>query len=172
MKSVIFSLALLLLPLGAAAQDAAVTPRFGTVQYEATLTAMPDYAAARTELDTLRAAYTREMERNESEFQRKFSEFLQGQKDFPTNIMQKRQKELQTLLEQSVAYREEVGRLLAEAEAEALAPVRQKLNDAIQRVGTQMRLSFIFNTDGGALPFVATDGEVVDVTPMVQEQLR
>ena len=174
-----------LMPLCAAAQDvqdapapveeqevAAPAPRFGVLSYESLLTSMPQYAAAIASAESVREAYDKEMARSESEFQRKFAEFLQGQKDFPLNIMQKRQKELQQLMEQGVAFRQEVQKLLAQAREDALRPVRAQLDAAIKAVGAEHALSFIFNVDGGTLPFIGGTGEVIDVTPLVQAKLQ
>ena len=50
-------------------------------------------------------------------------------------IKQKRQADLQSLLDRNTQFRNESMRLLKQAEQDALAPVKQKLNKAIQSVG-------------------------------------
>ena len=128
--------------------------QFGYLSYNDIFQRMPEYAEAQDSFAQLKAKYDAEAERAEDEFQRKFAEFLQGQKDFPATIMQKRQMELQDLMDKSVAFRQETQRLLKQAEAELQAPVADKLNKAIQAVAAEQGLTFVLNTDNNAVPFI------------------
>ena len=166
MSKKILILLLLCLPLGATLQA-----KFGYLSYNELFKAMPEYAAAQDNLNKLKQKYDKEAVRAEEEFQRKFADFLQGQKDFPANIMQKRQKELQDLQEKGIAFKEEVQKLLALAEQELQATVVQKLNEAIKAVGTERGYSYIVNTDGQAYPYInPAEGE--DATLFVKEKLQ
>ena len=148
------------LPLNADAQ------KFGFLSYDGTLKAMPGYAIVQTNLDNLKAQYEAELKRAEDEFNVKYEQFLDGQRDFPPTILQKRQTELQELMEKNMAFREESRRLLAEAEDEAMAPLRLLLTTAIRQVGIERGLAFILNTDQNSCPFInPTQGE--DVTEAV-----
>ena len=79
MKKLILIL-MLFLPLTAMAQ------KFGYMNYDMVLKAMPEYIKAQSQLEILKAKYTAEAERTDQEFNRKYSEFLDGQRDFPKNI--------------------------------------------------------------------------------------
>ncbi len=174
---------LLLLPAGMAAQEtvqqdaemaqeapSAHPLRFGYASYKAILSQMTEYAQAKKDFEALKAKYDAEATRSEEEFQRKFAEFIQGQKDFPASIMQKRQAELQELMEKSISFRQQSRELLRKAEADMQAPARQRLNKAIAEVGTEHHLLFVLNTDGEALPFVHPDFGI-DVTTLILTQL-
>ena len=76
--------------LGVSAQENA-TLKFGFLSYEAALQSMPDYTLAQKNLADLKAQYQTEAKRVEDEFNRKYEEFLEGQRDFPKTILQKRQ---------------------------------------------------------------------------------
>ena len=144
---------------------------FGYLSYNAVFQAMPEYAVSQQKLKELKAKYDKEALRAETEFQRKFSEFLQGQKDFPENILKKRQNELQELLEESVRFREEAQNLLKQAEQDLQADMLYILNEAIKAVGIEHGYNFIINTDGNACPFInPSNGE--DVTNFVKEKLN
>ena len=97
MRRLSFILLLLLTCFAAQAQT-----QFGYVSYDQILKEMPEYAKATQDLATLKAKYEAEAQKGEEEFQRKFVDFLQGQKDFPQAIMQKRQAELQSLMDNGV----------------------------------------------------------------------
>ena len=136
MKKLILIL-MLFLPLTAMAQ------KFGYMNYDMVLKAMPEYIKAQSQLEILKAKYTAEAERTDQEFNRKYSEFLDGQRDFPKNIMLKRQKELQDLLQNGVKFREECDKLVKQAEEELMTPITSKLNVALGQVGDEMALEYI-----------------------------
>ena len=59
------------------------TLRFGYLSYETALKSMPDYAVVQQKLADLRQQYQNETLRVEDEFNRKYEEFLEGQREFP-----------------------------------------------------------------------------------------
>ncbi len=133
----------------------AVQPlRFGYLSYDYALKAMPGYGEARSSLEALKARYDEEMRRAEEEFNNKYEEFLDGQHDFPQSILQKRQAELQELLEKNIAFREESQRLLKAAEADIMRPLHNRLTAILRTIGEQNGYAFIINTDANACPFV------------------
>lgn len=150
---------------------AAVTPQFGYVSYNAMIATMDDYAMAQKQLSTLEAKYQEETKRAEDEFNMKYEEFLDGQKNFPPSILKKRQSELQELLDKNIAFKEESKRLLQDAERDIYAPLHQKLNDALRAVGLRLNLAFIINIDGNACPFLHPS-QCIDVTQQVQAELN
>ncbi len=171
MKSLITLLLALLPFLGVSAQDEGVrVPQFGYISYNEVFQQMPEYQKAQEDFAALKAKYDAETTRSEDEFQRKFAEFLQGQKDFPPSILQKRQAELQELMDKSVNFRRESRKLLRQAEAELQRPVAQKLDEAIKAVGAELGLIFVLNTDGNSLPFVHPQVGV-DITRPVLSKL-
>ena len=94
-----------------------------------------------------------------------------GQRDFPQTILQKRQSELQELLNKNIAFKKESQRLLAEAEKEALAPLQARLANALAKIGNERGLAFILNTDQNATPWMNPAlGE--DVTDIVKNLLK
>ncbi len=132
---------------------------------------MPEYVLAQANLNDLRGKYDAEMKRVEDEFNRKYEEFLDGQADFAPTILQKRQSELQELLTKNVAFKAESERLLRQAEADTYAPIREKLQNAIRKVGAEQGYAFILNTDGDACPYIDPEmGE--DVTELVIEAMK
>lgn len=128
--------------------------QFGYLCYDSILHEMPAYAQAMAELQTLKSKYEAEALRGEDEFQKKFVDFLQGQKDFPSTIMQKRQAELQTLMDNGVAFRIQVQNLLAQAEKDLVNNVRKELNRAILEVGVEYGYGYILNVDDNSCPYI------------------
>jgi len=128
--------------------------RLGYLSYESVMQQMPEYAQAQQNLADLKAKYEQEATRGEEEMQRKFTEFLQGQKDFPENILVKRQAELQSLMETGIKFRKECEALLQKAEKEFMNDVYSRLNQAIQTVGLEGGYAAVLNTDNNQCPFI------------------
>ena len=122
------------------AGDAPSSLRFGYLSYSSVLRLMPDYVAAQRSIDDLRTKYDLEMKRVENEFNQKYEQFLAGQHDFAPTILQKRQAELQDLMEKNITFKQKAQQLLKDAENKAFAPVNQRLNTVIQRVGQALGL--------------------------------
>jgi len=152
------------------AQDSLTVKQFGYLSYNAVLKAMPDYAEAQKSLSELKGSYAKELIRSEEVFSKQFAEYVDGQKSFPENILLKRQKELQQLMEQGLKFKQETQQLLEKAEAELMQPVHQKLKDALAVIGKAKNYHYILNTDTGSYPYVNTEiGE--DITSEVISEL-
>ena len=130
------------------------TFRFGYLSYEAALKSMPDYTIVQQKLDELRQQFQDETLRVEDEFNRKYEEFLEGQREFPQSILQKRQMELQELMEKNLAFKENSRKELEKAEQELMAPLKIRLIEVLGKIGREREYAFIIDTDVKALPFI------------------
>ena len=165
MRKFILSILFCALPLLASAQV-----KFGFLSYSQALQSMPDYALAKENLAKLEEQFETEMKRAEEEFNKKYEEFLEGQQEFAVSIRNKRQSELQELMQKNMAFKQEARRLLKNAEADAMKPLHEKLKAVLAKVGQQRGLAFILNTDGDALPYVdPAQGE--DITEVINSEL-
>ena len=129
-------------------------PKFGYFNLSTLMKAVPEYATAQKNIADLRVKYEAETKRSEDEFNKKYEEFLDGQRDFAPTIMQKRQAELQDMMEKNIAFKKEAQRLLAQAEQDAMAPVKGKVLGAVRKLGQQRGYAFILNADGDAVPYI------------------
>lgn len=137
------------LPLNASAQV-----NFGYLSYDRVICAMPEYADMQRNIEQLREQYTNETKRAEKEFNKKYEEFLEGRTTFAPAIYSKRQSELQELMEKNIAFKQEARRLLNDAEAAAIIPLKERLNSAIEMIAKQRGFAFVLNTDGDACPYI------------------
>lgn len=149
MRKKFFLLLVLILPLPLFAQT-----RFGYFSYKAVTDSLSDMVAARQSYEILKGKYAAEIKRTEDEFNRKYADFLAGQKDFPQNILLKRQRELQQLMEAGIAFRKDCDNQLAEARKNIYAPVKERVQMAISAVGSEGGYDFILNTDVDAFPYI------------------
>lgn len=161
----------LLIVLGVLSLTANAQTRFGYFSFDNVLKSMPDYVMAQRSIDDLRQKYDAEMKRAEDEFNSKYEEFLDVQKDLVPAILRKRQAELQEMMQKNINFKNESQRLLKQAEADAFAPVKNKLYNALTKVGQAHGYAFILNTDGDACPYVNPEmGE--DATELIKEALN
>lgn len=130
--------------------------RFGYLSCDSVLHAIPEYHTAMNNLNDLKAKYDSEMKRVEDEFNSKYELFLEGQSDFAPSIRQKRQAELQELMEKNMAFKKEAARLLEQAKKDALSQLNKTIQATITRIGQQRGLAFVVNTDGGNMPYLNT----------------
>lgn len=183
MKKNLLFLALALVALSASAQQnqtpaeqpAAIVAqpalRFGYFSFEQVFHTMPGYAIAKHNMDELRAKYDEETKRVETEFNTKYEEFLDGQRSYAKTILEKRQAELRELMEKNIAFKAEANRLLKQAEDEAFAPLKAKVNKEAQKMGKEKGFAFILNTDNNAAPYLNAEmGE--DITAALEEKLK
>lgn len=145
--------------------------KFGYLSYDKAVKAMPGYVVMQSNLSSLRAQYEEETKRSEEEFNEKYELFLDGRSSLDKPILQKRQAELQELLTKNIAFKKEAERLLKQAEADMYAPLKDKLNAVLAKIGIERGYAFILNTDNDALPFVNLSyGE--DVTTLVLDAIK
>ncbi|MBQ9176273.1 MAG: OmpH family outer membrane protein [Bacteroidaceae bacterium] len=171
MNRIIITFVFALCAMACNAQEASLLSRFAYISYGEVLKSMPAYAAAQKSLADLRANYDNELKRTDEEFSKQFAEYVDGQRTFPENILLKRQKELQQLMEQGLAFKEEARRLLAQAEVELMQPVHKQLKEVIAKIAKERGYAFVLNTDNNAAPFV--DGELGDdITADVMEAVK
>lgn len=183
MKKNLLFLALALVALSASAQQnqtpaeqpAAIVAqpalRFGYFSFEQVFHTMPGYAIAKHNMDELRAKYDEETKRVETEFNTKYEEFLDGQRSYAKTILEKRQAELRELMEKNIAFKAEANRLLKQAEDEAFAPLKAKVNEEAQKMGKEKGFAFILNIDNNAAPYLNAEmGE--DITAALEEKLK
>ena len=123
------------------------TIKYGTIHYDSLLVSLPQYAQVQQRMEELQKKYEAETTYNEQNFKRLFAEFLQGQKDFPQNILLKRQRDLQEQMEKAIAFRKDADALLRTAEADMMRPLRQMLDELIRNVGLERGYEVIINLD-------------------------
>ena len=153
-------------------QVAAPAPlRFGYFSFDKVFHTMPGYAIAKHNMDELREKYDAETKRVETEFNAKYEEFLDGQRTYAKTILEKRQAELRELMEKNIAFKAEAARLLKKAEEEAYAPLKAKMNEALQQIGKENGFAFILNTDNNATPYLSAEMGV-DITEALKKKMK
>ncbi|MDD7317786.1 MAG: OmpH family outer membrane protein [Prevotella sp.] len=166
MKQFLPLLLLLILPSTLKAQN-----RIAYFSYGEAMKTMPEYVAAQKNLGSLRAKYAAETKRAEEEFNSRYEDFLDGQRDFAPLILKKRQAELQDMMQKNTAFKAEAERLLAQAEQDMMVRVHQKMKETLRKIGSERGYAVILNTDGNACPYIDT-AIADDITTIVKDALQ
>jgi len=168
MKKTIFTIIILFACFATAMAQQA---KIGYFSYSQVMKSMEDYALAMQNVDNLRQQYANELQTAETEFNEKYELFLDQQKMLAEAIRQKRQADLQALLDRNVQFRKESERLLKQAEEDALAPLKTKMTRAIKTVGYSGAYLMIVNTDSEACPYI-DPVNAEDVTAKIKANLK
>ena len=144
--------------------------RIGYFSHDAVLKATPEYVSAKASIENLKKQYDSEIQFAEKDFNEKYENFIENLSGMASAIREKRQSELQSILERNIAFKKESERLLAKAKKEALTPLHNKLDNAIKALGSENYV-VILNIDNNAVPYInPMIGE--DVTEILIDKIR
>ena len=171
MKKVILMAVMVLMGLSGYAQTETTGLKFGYLSIDSVLLSMPEYAQLQQDMATMRQQYEAEMKRVEDDFNKKYEEFLDGQKNFPQTILQKRQSELQEMLDKNITFKKEGLQMLKDTEKTQKDVILMMIEMTVKTIGMQRGYAFILNTDTNATPWLnPAMGE--DITAAVKEMLN
>ena len=141
--------------------------KFGQVDTQAIVTAMPEVTAMQTQLEASSKTYETEFQKLQEEFNKKYTEFQQLDATTLESIKERRMQELQELDQKIQQFRATATQDLQQQQEKLMAPIQQKIQDAIKAVGDEGSYTFIFEN----LVPVYVGKDVVDVTPLVKNKL-
>ena len=145
--------------------------KFGYVSYKEIVKTLPEYNIVEAHLDELQKMYEAEVERSDREFNQKYTDFIEEQSRFPDNIRMKRHKELQELMEKSIAFKKEINLAMREARAEMMKPLYEKVDEAAMKVCVDGDYDYILNIDDRT--YIAINPKNgVDVTELLKQELN
>lgn len=161
-KKIIVAAAIVaLLPVAAAAQ------KFGIVEANTIFAAMPESTAAQTQMAEASKKYEDEFKKLQEEVDKKFQEYQALAEDTPASIKERRLNEVQELSMKADKFRQTATEDLQRQQQQLMAPIEQKLMEAIKAVGQEGGYTFIFQ-DGSA---AYQGADVVNVTDAVKAKL-
>ena len=161
MKKLVLML-MLLAPMTMMAQ------KFGKVNTQTIMQALPDVAKANGELEALQKQKDNELKAMQEEFQRKADEYQKGASTMNATAKQQKETELQGL-QQKIQQAYQVGQQeLQKKSNELMQPIVAKVRAAIDAVGKAGNYTYIFE-EGAA---IYTGSNVLDVTKEVQSKIK
>lgn len=144
--------------------------KFGHINSQEILTAMPEYTKAQTDIKTMEQQYADEIQRAMDDLNKKYAAFQEEQANLPQNIKDRRMKELQELNEKGMQFQQDASQQLNQSWMEMLQPIAKKIDDAIKAVGQEGGYVYIFDLSSTNIPYVSTTLST-DVTSLVKGKL-
>ena len=149
------------LPLAMSAQ------KFGVVDVDAILPNLPEFKSVQEQLENASQNYQQEFSKLQEEFDKKFAEYQGLDANTPASIKERRESELQELGQKIEQFRNTASQDLQRQQQTLMAPVQQKVIDALNSVGQEGSYTFIFQA--GQAAYQGKD--VIDVTTDVKTKL-
>ena len=142
--------------------------KFGHVNTQEIMQAMPEYQKALTDIDALQKQYEADLKSMQDEIQKKGEAFDKEQATLPDNIKQRRQQELQDMYTKIQQSYQDNQQALQKAGSEKMQAVSAKVLDAIKAVGQEG--GYIYIMENNSLPYISTTLST-DVTAAVKTKL-
>ena len=161
-KTVIFLLCAL--PMFAMAQN-----KLGHINTGEVMQAMPEIAGIHQAISELESEYESVLMQMQEEFLTKLREFQERQATMPESIREMRQSELADLEQRIFAFRQTANDGLRRRQMELLAPVVERVRNAIEAVGTEHGFTYIFDLTTESIVFQSPTAN--NVTPLVKARL-
>ena len=143
--------------------------KFGHVNTQEIIQAMPEYTAAKNEIDKLTAQYEADLKSMQEELNKKAEAFDKEQATLPENIKQRRQTELQEMYQKIQQSYQDNQQALQKASSEKMQAITAKVLDAIKAIG-QAESFVIINEVNAGIPYISTTLST-DVTAKVKAKL-
>ena len=143
--------------------------KFGHVDTQSIIQAMPEYSKAESEIKALQSQYEADLKSMQDELQKKGEAFDKEQASLPDNIKQRRQQELQEMYQKIQQSYQDNNQALQKASAEKMQAITTKVLDAIKAVG-QAGGFVLINEINAGIPYISTTLST-DVTAQVKTKL-
>ena len=143
--------------------------KFGHMNSADIIQAMPEYAAAQTEIQNLEKQFTNELQMMEAEFAKKSEAYEKDKVTLPANIAQRREQELQELYGKMQQFYQDSQLKLQQESQEKMAMLTEKIGKAIKEVGVAGGYLYIFDVASG-IPYIS-ETLSTDVTADVKAKL-
>ena len=156
---------LVALPISAAAQ------KFGTFNFDEVITAMPEIADMQKQLTESSQKYEAEFQKLQDELNKLYTDYqaIQNDPSTPESIKERRLQEIQDRAQKVEQFRQTATQDLQRLQEQLLAPIQQRVNDAVKAIGQEGNFTFIFPLEPSLILYQGAD--VVDVTPLVKAKL-
>ena len=143
--------------------------KFGHVNSQEIIQAMPEFTKARTEIEALTKQYEADLKSMQDELQKKSEAYDKEQATLPANIKQRREQELQEMYQKIQQSYQDNQQALQKEQAEKMQAITSKVLDAIKQEGTAGNYVYIMDLTSG-IPYIS-ETLSTDVTAEVKKKL-
>ncbi len=164
MTKKLITLLLVIAPMIAFAQD-----KLAHINSQEIFNAMPELAGIETQLSQKQEQISKDGQAIVDEFNKKAEEFQKLSATASESTKADQQKQLDQLNERYQLFLQNSQKEAQEMQQKLLAPVYQKINEAIRAVGAEKGYTYVFDLAAGNIVYHSTTS--VDATPFVKTKL-
>ena len=143
--------------------------KFGHVNSQEIIQAMPEFTKARADIEALAKQYDADLKSMQDEIQKKAEALEKEQASLPDNIKQRRETELQEMYQKYQQSAQDNQQALGKEQSEKMQAITTKVVDAIKQVGQAGGYVYIMDMASG-IPYISTTLST-DVTAEVKAKL-
>ncbi len=145
--------------------------KFGTVNVDEVIAAMPETTEMQNKLQEASKQYETEFQKLQDEVQKLYTDFqtIQNDPNTPETIKERRMQEIQERAQKVEQFRQTATQDLQRQQEQLLTPITARFNDAVKSVGQEGSFTFVFPSEPALIIYQGAD--VVDVTPQVKAKL-
>ncbi|NSW44638.1 MAG: OmpH family outer membrane protein [Bacteroidales bacterium] len=143
--------------------------KFGHLNSNDLLDAMPDKAQAQKTLQDYSKQLEDQLVAMQEELEKKYNEYLEKKDTFTDLIKKNKEEELTSLQQRIQTFQANAQQDLQKKEQELLKPIIDKAKKAIEDVSKENGYTYIFDTGTGSLLYYPKDAD--DILPLVKKKL-
>lgn len=156
--------------LFAASTISAQDVKFGNVDLQSVIYLMSEMDSATTVLQKYGNDLQETFVSMQNEFQSKLNTYQQMNANWTPAVLQAKEKELQEMEQRIQQFQQSAQQEMQQKQQEMVAPIYQKANAAVGKVGKANGFTFIFDTSASNIPYI-NSAVCIDVTDMVKKEL-
>lgn len=166
MKTIAMTLLAVVLTIGT--MQAQSKMKFGHINSQELLEAMPEKAQADKTLEAFAMQLEKQLEAMSNEWETKVADFQANQSVMSDIIAQTKAEEIQQLEKRIQAFQQNAQQSLGQKEAEVYQPILDKAKEAIDAVADDNGYDYVFDTSAGVV-LHQPDGD--DILDLVKKEL-
>jgi outer membrane protein len=147
----------------------AQTGKFGHINSQELLTAMPESDSAQAAMQQLQETYELQFEEMQVEWNNRYEEYLTNRDTYTDLIRQTKEAEITEMQSRIDQFQQMASQDLQNKQNELLSPIIEKANNAIREVAEENGFVYVFDVAQGNPVYFSE--ESIDILPLVKEKL-
>ncbi len=143
--------------------------KFGHVNSQELLKLMPERDKAMKELEEFAQSLEEQLESMNVEYNQKLQNYLEARDTLPKLVREDREQELQSFQTRIQTFQQKAQQQIRQEEARLIQPILGRAEKAIQEVGEEQELIYVFDTSAGSILYEGKGS--FDITDLVKKKL-
>jgi outer membrane protein len=143
--------------------------KFGHINSQELLTAMPDRDSAEVKLKKYTETLQSQIEELQVEFNKKYQDYIQKRATFSDAIREMKEKELTEMQQRAQEFQQTAEQDYQRYQAETMKPVIEKADAAIKKVAKANNFTYVYDISGGILLYYSEQS--IDLMPLVKKRI-